>query len=217
MQKSKIEWCKYTWNPVTGCLHRCGDFCYAKRQANRLKGRFGYPAEDPFRPTFHPKRIGEPLKVKKPSKIFADSMSDLFGDWVSYDWINAVLNTVDEAYWHTFQFLTQNPKRYLEFEFPKNAWLGYTSRVADFRYANIIKERHPNNIVFVSAEPLHGLKLPLQGNPDWIIMGLETGNRKNKVIPERAWYKAIEEYASAYRIPLFVKNNAGGWRQEYPQ
>jgi protein gp37 len=35
MNKSKIEWCDYTWNPVTGCLHGC-DYCYAKRIANRF-------------------------------------------------------------------------------------------------------------------------------------------------------------------------------------
>jgi protein gp37 len=35
LNKSKIEWCDYTWNPVTGCLHKC-DYCYAERIANRF-------------------------------------------------------------------------------------------------------------------------------------------------------------------------------------
>jgi protein gp37 len=37
MNKSKIEWCDYTWNPVTGCLHGC-EYCYARRIANRFGG-----------------------------------------------------------------------------------------------------------------------------------------------------------------------------------
>lgn len=41
MNKSKIEWCDYTWNPITGCLHGC-DYCYARRQTNRFKGEL-YP------------------------------------------------------------------------------------------------------------------------------------------------------------------------------
>jgi protein gp37 len=35
MQKSKIEWCDYTWNPVTGCLHGC-PYCYAEKIAKRF-------------------------------------------------------------------------------------------------------------------------------------------------------------------------------------
>ena len=37
MNKSKIEWCDYTWNPCTGCLHGC-EYCYARKIANRFKG-----------------------------------------------------------------------------------------------------------------------------------------------------------------------------------
>jgi protein gp37 len=37
MNKTKIEWCDSTWNPVTGCLHEC-KYCYARRIAERFKG-----------------------------------------------------------------------------------------------------------------------------------------------------------------------------------
>ena len=37
MNKSKIEWCDMTWNPVAGCLHGC-EYCYARRIANRFGG-----------------------------------------------------------------------------------------------------------------------------------------------------------------------------------
>jgi len=34
-QKTKIDWCDATWNPVTGCLHGC-EYCYARRIAERF-------------------------------------------------------------------------------------------------------------------------------------------------------------------------------------
>ncbi|MBR3105858.1 MAG: DUF5131 family protein [Clostridia bacterium] len=36
--KTKIDWCDASWNPVTGCLHGC-EYCYARGIANR----FGLP------------------------------------------------------------------------------------------------------------------------------------------------------------------------------
>ena len=56
---TKIEWCHETWNPITGCnpiSEGCKN-CYAQRMAQRLKGRFGYPEDKPFRVTFHPEWI----------------------------------------------------------------------------------------------------------------------------------------------------------------
>lgn len=37
MDKTKIDWCDSTWNPVTGCLHGC-EYCYARRIAERFAG-----------------------------------------------------------------------------------------------------------------------------------------------------------------------------------
>lgn len=37
MNKSKIEWCDYTWNPITGCRHNC-EYCYARRMVARFAG-----------------------------------------------------------------------------------------------------------------------------------------------------------------------------------
>lgn len=37
MNKTKIEWCSHTWNPVTGCFHGC-PYCYARGIARRFGG-----------------------------------------------------------------------------------------------------------------------------------------------------------------------------------
>lgn len=46
MNKSKIEWCDMTWNPVTGCLHNC-PYCYARRIAERFGLDFAPKLDDP--------------------------------------------------------------------------------------------------------------------------------------------------------------------------
>lgn len=37
MNRSKIEWCDHTWNPITGCRYNC-PYCYAARMADRFSG-----------------------------------------------------------------------------------------------------------------------------------------------------------------------------------
>jgi len=46
MNKTKIEWCDYTWNPITGCLHKC-EYCYARSIATV---RFGGASETAHTP-----------------------------------------------------------------------------------------------------------------------------------------------------------------------
>lgn len=92
MAKSKIEWTEYSWNPITGCTpisEGCQN-CYAKRMTKRLAGRYGYPSDDPFKVVLHPERINDPLKWKKPRRVFVCSMSDLFHENVSFEFIAKV-------------------------------------------------------------------------------------------------------------------------------
>lgn len=212
MNPTKIEWTKFTWNPVSGCNHNC-PYCYARKMANRLKGRFGYPVNEPFRPTLHRKRLFEPFGILHPSKIFVCSMGDLFGEWVPDDWIVQVLDVVKQCKHHTFQFLTKNPSRYSDFEFPKNAWIGYSTTGTLYHRWD---SKHKNNVKFVSVEPIQE---PMSGTLDsltWIIVGAETGNRKGKILPEKTWIQDILHQACPIRIPVFVKDNAGGNVQNYP-
>lgn len=144
MQKTKIEWCDSTWNPVTGCLHNC-PYCYAKGIAMRfggvsmpdndgidfrevcktglnrvldepIVGANGKVAPYPFyfEPTLHRYRLDD-LKEKKYGKnIFIGSTADLFGQWVPDSWIEAVFKACEESPEHRYLFLTKNPQRYYE-------------------------------------------------------------------------------------------------------
>lgn len=133
MKRTKIEWCDAAWNPTSGCTpvsEGCQN-CYARAFAHRLCGRFGYPEDEPFRVTLHPERLEEPLRWRKPRRVFVNSMGDLFHEDVPESFISAVFFVMQAAKEHTFLILTKRPKRMAEFidrwvhcdhAYPDHAW-----------------------------------------------------------------------------------------------
>lgn len=121
---TKIEWVKnrdgsqgLTWNPVTGCTpisEGCRN-CYAQRMSKRLAGRCGYPADEPFKVTLHPDRFDEPLKWKKPRRVFVCSMGDLFHEDVPDEFIYEIWDVMVQSKQHTFLVLTKRPDRMKSF------------------------------------------------------------------------------------------------------
>jgi protein gp37 len=169
--KTKIEWTEYSWNPVSGCTpisEGCQN-CYAKRMANRLRGRCGYPADEPFKVTLHKDRLEEPLRWKKPRRVFVCSMGDLFHEDVSRWMRFEVMDIILQAKQHTFLILTKRPANMKEFfewyyskagrtiETIKNLWLGVTAenqQRADERIPILLQI--PAAVRFVSVEPMLG-------------------------------------------------------------
>ena len=117
MNRTGIEFLDFTWNPTTGCSiqHEACNNCWAKRMANRLKGRYGYPSDFPFRPTFHIDRLHDPIYVRKPSVIGVSFMGDLFHPQITNVMIATIMMTIKEASWHTFVVFTKRPERMKEF------------------------------------------------------------------------------------------------------
>lgn len=207
LNKTKIEWTDYTWNPVTGCEHGCS-YCYARSIANRFKGSKAWPKG--FKPTFHMERLAD-LQYSNliGKKIFVCSMADLFGDWVPDYWIECVIEKCSIHNEHIFQFLTKNPKRYECFDFPENCWLGTTveSETQAHRIDKLIDSVPGNNVRFVSFEPLLGrVEHPLEGI-DWIIIGAQTGPGAKRV--DESIIDELFENANLYDVPIFTKDNLG--------
>lgn len=113
MASTKIEWCDRAWNPISGCQPTSSGClnCYAKRMAPRLAGRYGYPADDPFRPTMHPDKLPNPLHWKKPAIVFVNSMGDLFHKDIPDEFIAAVFGVMAASPQHFFIVLTKRPER----------------------------------------------------------------------------------------------------------
>lgn len=219
MNRTGIEWTEYTWNPVTGCLHNC-PYCYARAMTERFPKLFPMG----FEPVLWPERLQEPLKLKKPSKIFVCSMADLFGAWVPDSWINQVFGVVEASpVPHIFQFLTKNPERYHDFDLPQYAWYGTTvdspaalDRIDHLRY---ISDVDPD-VTFVSFEPLTELIEPDLSGIDLVIVGgRSAANGMPAVVPEKWWIQTIVDAARRAGAPVFVKDNAGVdpiWPREFP-
>lgn len=120
-----IEWARNadgsrgrSWNPATGCspISKGCQHCYAQRMARRLAGRVGYPEyPDHFQVTLHPERLDEPLRWRKPQRVFVCSMGDLFHPDIDIEpeFVSDVLSICTKAHWHTFILLTKRPDRML--------------------------------------------------------------------------------------------------------
>lgn len=118
--KTSIEWTRgddgtagATWNPVRGCVKVSPGckHCYAETFAERFRGVPGHPYEQGFDPRLVPEKLGEPLRWKKARRIFVNSMSDLFGEFVRDDYIAAVFGVMGAAEHHAFQVLTKRAER----------------------------------------------------------------------------------------------------------
>lgn len=111
--RSSIEWTDATWNPVTGCTKvspGC-DHCYAETFAERWRGTKGHHFENGFDVQLRPERLDQPLRWKRPRRIFVNSMSDLFHEKVPDRFIAQVFETMGAAKQHTFQLLTKRHAR----------------------------------------------------------------------------------------------------------
>ena len=184
-----------------------------------------------FLPTFHMHRLHDLEDFREPKKVFVCSMADLFGEWVP-DWVvEQVLEACRRSPQHKYLFLTKNPARYnglidngvIKPE-DDNFWLGstLTGSKNDFFWST-------ENHTFWSCEPLlepwpSSPWPPISVEfPEWVILGAETGNRRNRVVPEKKWVDDIVEKCSKVGIPVFMKDSLipivgeDGMRREFPE
>ena len=159
---SKIEWTDATWNPVTGCTKVSPGckLCYAERLAKRLQATGMVKYRNGFAATMHPDTLDVPLRWRKPRIIFVNSMSDLFHDGVSDDFVRDVFGVMEKANWHRYQVLTKRPERVVamsaELPWPPQIWLGVS--VESDRYLHRIGLLRECGAAtkFLSLEPLLG-------------------------------------------------------------
>lgn len=238
-----IEWTQYTWNPVSGCKHGCrwtmpnGDVaeCYAETVANGVAGN-AYPHgfEHHY---WNPERLKEPFKLKEPSKIFLDSMSDLMGHWVPENEIQQVLNVCEQTPQHTYQLLTKNAPRLERFQFPPNVWVGVSVPPTTMFGKDLSKQAQVQMLYrslealdkcnattrWMSLEPLSwDMAEHLQYTRlHWAVIGAAT--YRNVIWqPRHEWVKAAIDVLDKMGAAVFFKGNlkhnraATPWREEFP-
>lgn len=217
-QTSEIEWTDVTWNPVAGCTKISAgcDNCYAERFAERWRGVKGNPYEFGFDLRLHPQRLDQPAKLRKPSFIFVNSMSDLFHKEIPTEYIDRVFDVMERADWHVYQVLTKRSslmkryvaKRYAGGVAPSHIWLGVSLENADQRSRVGHLQAAPATMRFLSIEPLLAPvgELNLSGI-DWVIVGGESGPGHRPM--DAAWVRDIRDQCRRAKVAFFFKQWGG--------
>jgi len=172
---------------------------------------------------FMPGELDELKKVKKPSRDFLCSMHELFGSWISSEWINKILQAVKNYPQHAFQILTKCPERALHFHYPRNVWMGITitgeeSKDRQIKMLALLREID-TRVRFISFEPL--LAMPADFGweiANWFIMGAKTNPY---LAPNKHWIDYLIRYSEETGMPIFLKDNlkpllGNNLRQEFP-
>ncbi|TBR58328.1 hypothetical protein B4U84_20600 [Westiellopsis prolifica IICB1] len=204
-----IEWTDKTWNPTTGCnkvspgcLH-----CYAEALTKRFPNNF----KNGFDLTLHPERLENPLKWRTPSRIFVNSMSDLFHEDIPLDFIQKVFKVIQATPWHIYQILTKRPERLVELapnlEFHENIWLGVSVENQNYVHRIDFLRQVPVAVRFLSCEPLlDALNLDLT-NIHWVIVGGESGQKHRPM--KTKWVEDIRDQCQATGVAFFFKQIGG--------
>lgn len=215
-QKSRIEWTEATWNPTVGCTKISSGckHCYAEAMSVRLRamGTPGY--ENGFKLTILPDRLTEPLRRKKSTVYFVNSMSDLFHKSIPDSYIDKVFDVIARSPQHTFQVLTKRAERMATYfrnrSVPQNAWLGVTVEDRKYGVPRIEKLREIGaTIRFLSIEPLlEDIGEINLTDIHWVIVGGESGSRARPMKPE--WVEPIRQQCEETGAAFFFKQ-WGGW------
>lgn len=169
----------------------------------------------------HPDRLDQPLRWKRPRRIFVNSLSDLFHADVPDEYIDKVFMVMCEASQHTFQVLTKRPERmrrfvrwWLDQHGPfylsglRNVWFGtsISSNADVWRAEHLLKTKAA--VRFLSLEPLLG-PVDRVGVDlfDWVIAGGESGPGCRPC--ELEWLRDIRDRCKAAQVPFFLKQLGG--------
>ena len=216
MAQSSIEWTELTWNPTTGCdkISQGCKNCYAERMSKRLHSMGVDKYRNVFKITEHPESLVEPFKWKKRKIVFVNSMSDLFHEDVSDEFILKVFEVMKQTQ-HVYQVLTKRAERLLDFDkrvlkgkWPYNVWMGVSvedqNNMSRIDYLSKTRAR----VKFLSCEPLIG-PLPKMNlkKIDWVIVGGESGPKSRPM--DADWVIDIMEQCQKKDVEFFFKQWGG--------
>ena len=209
MNRTKIEWCDVTLNPVVGCTYGC-EYCYARK----MNQRFGW-IKDFSKPQFFPERLKK-LDSKKPQVVFMNSLSDI-ADWED-PWIYQTFVAMKRNPQHRYLFLTKRFDDFAEKVMASSALAQEVVRRSKSIMIGLTVDaqsilENTNTVPdFFSIEPiLESIDLDTcvfdDGFEQWVIIGAETGNRKGKVIPKKEWIDSIVRQCNSFGAPVFMKDS----------
>ncbi len=214
MQRTRIEWCDYSINPVKGKCPMACTYCYARRMYDRFKWDPEIRYEHVFDELFH----------IQPSKIFVGSTMEVCGNWVKLEWMDFILGYIKMLPEHTFIFLTKCPQNLPPWSpFPDNCWVGVSAtNWLQFSDALGRLATVKASVRFLSFEPLLEQiqfdmlqKMLFPRVIDWLIIGQQTPAKK-ATMPKVGWIEEIVSACDKAGIPVFLKDNLISCVDQYP-
>ena len=210
MKTTKIEWTDKTWNPVTGCTKISAGCmnCYAEIMARRLRAMGQEKYQNGFCLTMHETVLDDPLQWKSPHAVFVCSMSDLFHEDVTSDFLDKVMRVLEQTPQHYYQILTKRADRMAEYfsthPVPQNAWLGVSVENAQAKRRIDFLRTINSKVRFLSCEPLLGDlgEIDLFGI-DWVIVGGESGMKARPM--KKEWVISVKEQSERQGSAFFFK------------
>jgi protein gp37 len=195
LNKSRIEWCDYTWNPIKGlCPVGCW-YCYARK----IYKRFGWDSN----PSLPYGEWKEPRRLGNSHRIFVCSTFELFHP-IADKWRDDIFWVIEKSTKHTFIILTKMPER-IDRPMPPNVWLGVSvtnQEDADIR-TPLLKQAEART-KFISAEPLLAPMSLDHCGLGLVIVGRLTGHGHQRD-PKREWIEDIVDSMGMSNI--FLKDN----------
>jgi protein gp37 len=213
MQDTNISWAQKSWNPVLGCSRLTSgcEKCYAEAISLRFRHTpLPWTAKNAAVDVqLKPHKLREPYALKTPSRIFVNSMSDLYHEQIPDAYIQRVFGVMIDCPQHTFMVLTKRSARMARWPgpWPTHIWQGVSienrrelGRLDHLRACGA-------QVKFLSLEPLlEDLgKINLNG-VSWIICGGESGPGYRTM--EHAWARSILEQCLDAGVPMWFKQSA---------
>ncbi|MEW6508806.1 MAG: phage Gp37/Gp68 family protein [Bacteroidota bacterium] len=210
MKQTKIEWTEKVWNPSIGCdkVSAGCKFCYAEVFAKRLNAMGVEDYKDGFSFKILPHRLEEPLKIKKPTKFFVNSMSDLFHEEMPFEYLDMIFDVIKKTPHHIYQILTKRDKimsaYFYDNEVPDNVWLGVSVENATCKKRIDTLRKINAEIRFISFEPLIGSvgEINLE-DIHWAIVGGESGVKARLI--KTIWIEEIFKQCKQQDVAFFFK------------
>lgn len=182
MNRTEINWTELTWNPASGCekVSAGCKYCYAETLAENKRGTAAFPKG--FELTLRPHKLAEPARIRRPSLIFTNSMSDMFLEEIADSYRDQVFESIRKAPQHRYQMLTKRPENAARYfatrDVPESVWLGVTIEHELTKHRVDTLRSIGARVRFLSVEPMIG-HLDLRGHLEgihWVIGGGESGS-----------------------------------------
>lgn len=239
--KSAIEWTDATWNVVTGCTKvspGCAN-CYIDRTPPFRMAHRQFDKSGKIPLLMHEDRLQRPVNWTRPRRIFVNSLSDLFHEDLSFEFIAQVYAVMATASWHQYQILTKREQRALEFyrwlkedptrlpidgavDWPlKQVWFGMTAENAHWieKRGRALMEIDAH-VRWLSIEPLlddaadalWDVLHDADGLIHWVVVGFESGPKRRPMLitnEHREWVRRMRDVCAEFRVEFLFKQWGG--------